>query len=92
MSVIYFHCHGSNTLLCNLWFPLSVQLSCGDQLLISKKERIPIYVSLAQTFVDNKQFPEAVEYYKKELACRTDDSEQVQSCNSLHVLSDVVVS
>ncbi|XP_071086168.1 tonsoku-like protein [Haliotis cracherodii] len=52
-------------------------LSCGDQLLISKKERIPIYVSLAQTFVDNKQFAEAVEYYKKELACRSDDPEQV---------------
>ncbi|XP_067651878.1 tonsoku-like protein isoform X2 [Haliotis asinina] len=52
-------------------------LACGEQLLISKKERIPIYVSLAQTFADNKQFAKAVEYYKKELACRTDDPEQI---------------
>ncbi|XP_071174589.1 tonsoku-like protein [Mytilus edulis] len=41
------------------------------------KDLIPIYISLAQTYADNKQYGKAVEYYNKEKECRGEDYGQI---------------
>lgn len=40
---------------------------------------IPVYVSLAQTYNDDKQYTKAIDYYHKELKCRQGDNEQVRA-------------
>lgn len=59
------------------WLFLSLQLTSAQTLGVCKKELIPIFVSLAQTFADDKQFTRATEFYKKELDCREDEPGQV---------------
>lgn len=41
------------------------------------KDFIPIYVSLAQTYADDKQYKNAILYYNKEIEARGDDATQV---------------
>ncbi|XP_052061225.1 tonsoku-like protein [Mytilus californianus] len=43
----------------------------------SQKDLIPIYISLAQTYTDNKQYGKAIEYYNKEKECRGEDYGQI---------------
>ncbi len=44
---------------------------------MSSKKMVPVYVSLAQTYLDDKQYLQAVSYYKLELQARDGDLEQV---------------
>ncbi|KAL3860427.1 hypothetical protein ACJMK2_010551, partial [Sinanodonta woodiana] len=48
-----------------------------------EKDLIPIYVSLAQTYKDDKQFSKAIEHYKLEVGLQGDNFEQVQCLRSL---------
>ncbi|XP_041376407.1 tonsoku-like protein isoform X2 [Gigantopelta aegis] len=52
-------------------------LKCAQDLNVSNRELIPIYVSLAQTYLDDKQPSVAINYFIKETECRPDDYEQV---------------
>ncbi|ESO83101.1 hypothetical protein LOTGIDRAFT_169742 [Lottia gigantea] len=51
-------------------------LELGIDLGLEDKEMVPIYVSLARTYADNKNYVEAIKYYKAELACYKDNREQ----------------
>ncbi|KAK3589305.1 hypothetical protein CHS0354_026959 [Potamilus streckersoni] len=42
-----------------------------------EKDLIPIYVSLAQTYKDDKQFSKAIEHYKLEVSLQGDNFEQI---------------
>ncbi|XP_025116269.1 tonsoku-like protein isoform X2 [Pomacea canaliculata] len=51
-------------------------LSCGEHLKLPAHQLVPAYVSLAQTFADNKQPDFAIACYQKELQLREKDNEQ----------------
>ena len=54
-----------------------------------KTELIPIYVSLAQTYKDDKQYDKAIENYQAEIRCRGDgEGDQVGVLCSLCVGTD----
>ncbi|XP_064599134.1 tonsoku-like protein [Liolophura sinensis] len=52
-------------------------LDCSVKQQRCDKDMIPVYVSLAQTYADDKQYDKAIEYYNKELKCRQGDNEQM---------------
>ncbi|CAC5396682.1 NFKBIL2 [Mytilus coruscus] len=52
-------------------------LNCSIEEQSSQKDLIPIYISLAQTYTDNKQYGKAIEYYNKEKECRGEDYGQI---------------
>ena len=56
-----------------------MQLSCAMDV-GTNEEKAAAYVSLAQTSVDLKDYRGAVEYYLKEIECRTDKT-QVNTAN-----------
>ena len=61
-----------------------MQLSCAMDV-GTNEEKAAAYVSLAQTSVDLKDYRGAVEYYLKEIECRTDKT-QVNTANELRRL------
>jgi NF-kappa-B inhibitor-like protein 2 len=54
-----------------------LQLENGIDQQLPTKDLVPIYVSLAQTYADNKQYEKAIEYYHKEKECQGDNYGQV---------------
>lgn len=57
---------------------------CG----MSGKSLIPCYVSLAQTYKDNKQYYQASEYFYKELNLYNEDS--IEACKTLLNIADIM--
>ncbi|CAH1779523.1 unnamed protein product [Owenia fusiformis] len=55
-------------------------LEYAEKLEKPERDKIPIYISLAQTYLDNKQYQEAIEYFTKELDCRK--KEPSQACRT----------
>ena len=55
----------------------TVQVECGERLGLGADKLIPAYVSLAQTYADNRQPDLAICSYHKELELRGNDHEQV---------------
>ncbi|XP_046842371.1 tonsoku-like protein [Xenia sp. Carnegie-2017] len=56
------------------------QLELSEKLDLSKTEKAVICVSLAQSYLDNKQFDKAKEYFHKELLLRT--GEELEQCDT----------
>ena len=54
-----------------------LQLQCAEDLNKPMKDFIPIFVSLAQTYTDDKQYKNAIMYYKREISARENDEVQV---------------
>ena len=61
---------------------LLLQLECAQNAGKTGSELIPAYVSLAQTYFDDKQFELAIEFYRKELELRHDNPAQVKKLDS----------
>ncbi|XP_014248141.1 tonsoku-like protein [Cimex lectularius] len=61
---------------------MSVEKIGGD-----KKSLIECYVSLAQTYKDDKQYHKAIEYFKKELLLENDDA--CESCRTCMNIADI---
>lgn len=59
---------------------------CG----MTDKNLIPCYVSLAQTYKDNKQYYQALEYFYKELKLYSENS--IEACKTLLNIADVLES
>ncbi|KAL5234044.1 hypothetical protein ACI65C_001454 [Semiaphis heraclei] len=59
---------------------------CG----MTDKSLIPCYVSLAQTYKDNKQYYQALEYFHKELNIYSEDS--IDACKTLLNIADIMES
>uniref|UniRef100_A0A2H8TJ11 Tonsoku-like protein n=1 Tax=Melanaphis sacchari TaxID=742174 RepID=A0A2H8TJ11_9HEMI len=59
---------------------------CG----MTDKSLIPCYVSLAQTYKDNKQYYQALEYFYKELNLYSENS--IEACKTLLNIADVMES
>lgn len=57
---------------------------CG----MTGKSLIPCYVSLAQTYKDNKQYYQASEYFYKELSLYSEDS--IEACKTLLNIADIM--
>jgi len=57
---------------------------CG----MTDKSLIPCYVSLAQTYKDNKQYYQALEYFHKELNLYSEDS--IDACKTLLNIADTM--
>lgn len=57
---------------------------CG----MTDKSLIPCYVSLAQTYKDNKQYYQALEYFNKELDLY--DKNSIEACKTLLNIADVM--
>ena len=55
----------------------TVQVECGERLCLGADKLIPAYVSLAQTYADNRQPDLAISSYHRELELRGNDHEQV---------------
>ena len=53
------------------------QLECGYNCGKCESELIPAYISLAQTYLDDRQYESAIKYFKKELECRHGEPAQV---------------
>ena len=61
-------------------FPICCpQLRCSEAVGLSGAALIPAYVSLSQTYLDDKQYTQALNYLRKELHCRKGDLEQVSN-------------
>lgn len=60
-----------------------MQLQCATDLNKPTKDFIPIYVSLAQTYADDKQYKNAITYFMKEIEARGDDEAQVSRSEKL---------
>ncbi|VVC40748.1 Tetratricopeptide repeat,Tetratricopeptide repeat-containing domain,Tetratricopeptide-like helical [Cinara cedri] len=58
--------------------------NCG----MSDKSLIPCYVSLAQTYKDNKQYYQASEYFYKELNLYSENS--IEACKTLLNIADIM--
>ena len=59
------------------------QLKCALTLKKPNKELISIYVSLAATYADNKQYEKAIQMYHKELELRAGNRKEVSSGNTV---------
>ena len=55
------------------------QLDHAEALCTPRPGLIPVYVSLAQTYKDDKQYTKALVYYRKEIDCRQDEPQQVKT-------------
>ena len=48
---------------------------------------VPAYVSLAQTYMDDRQYGQAEEYFLRELECHGTDHEQVGKLTNKRIVS-----
>ncbi|KAK3086523.1 hypothetical protein FSP39_019578 [Pinctada imbricata] len=60
---------------------------CAVELCKPAGDLIPIYISLAQTYADNKQYKEAIDSYKKEIELRENDDQQI--CRTWLAIADL---
>ena len=69
--------HGPLYMLTLQSWCIILQLQCAEDLNKPMKDFIPIFVSLAQTYTDDKQYKNAIMYYKREISARENDEVQV---------------
>ncbi|XP_076306308.1 tonsoku-like protein [Tachypleus tridentatus] len=63
-------------------------LDCAIDAGKPSSELAPIYVSLAQTYADDKKYDKAIEFYYKELECRRNNEEE--QCKTLLNIAEVM--